>query len=152
MIRQAKPSDIPAIVELGLESLNTEAYDDLVISPERVREVALACVSSSQHFIWVCETDGEITGSVAAVVSDMIFYERKQASVVMFLSKTPGEGIKLIRQFLKWARARPIIKMIEFTLEPTADPRIGKLLTRLGLNLKQEMYLQIKGGSHVQGS
>lgn len=144
MIRAARPGDIDAIVRLGIEALNNDPYEELVISESGVREAATLCVSSSQCFAWVAEEDGEVKGAVVALVQDMLFYERKQASVLMFWCHIPGDGIKLIRQFLRWARSRPIIKMIEFTLERNADPRIGKMLSRLGLKTALPIYIQVK--------
>lgn len=144
MIRNATPADVEALVKLGISSLEKDPYEQLVISEERIRETAVTCISSSNHFSWVCEHEGEITGAVVAYVADMFFYERKQASVIMFYCLTPGEGIKLIREFLRWARKRPIIKIIEFTLERNADPRISKLLTRLGVDLALPIHVQVK--------
>jgi hypothetical protein len=142
MIRPARPQDVPAIVRLGMAALNESPYPTLRISEAKVIEVAKACVSSPQHFAWVAEVEGEVRGAVTAFVDDCLFYERKQANVVQFYAReAPGEGIKMIRELMRWARARPVIKMVCFTLEVSADPRIGKLLSRMGLKAELPVYV-----------
>ena len=87
--------------------------------------------------------DGAIVGSVLAIVTPIMFYERKQATVVQFYCKAPGYGVKLLRQLLAWCQGRRIIRMVVFTLEVRADPRIGKLLRRLGLTSELPVYMKI---------
>jgi hypothetical protein len=125
-------------------ALRENAYPGLRIDPGKVRQTARECVTGAGNFCWVSEIDGEVVASVAAVVHDLTFYERKQASVIQFYSVQPGEGIKLMRIFLEWARKRPAIKLIAFTLEAQADPRIGKLLKRLGLSHELPVYMEVK--------
>lgn len=144
MIRKATPADIPAIVELGIEALNKGAYQNMVISREKVEATARQCVSSAQHFAWVAERDGVVGGSLVACVHDCMVYERQQATVVQWYCKIPGEGIRLMREFLRWADSRPAIKMKAVSLEYDADPRIGYILKRLGLNLTLPAYIGTK--------
>ena len=144
MIRQAIPADISAIVELGLEALKIDPYPNLVISEIKIFSLATECVSAATNFAWVAEKDGKVVGAVCAIVHPLMFYERSQASVVQIYCQYPGDGLKLLREFLRWARSRPVIKMICVTLEAKADPRIGKLLNRLGLQKELPVYLEIK--------
>lgn len=144
MIRKATPADIEGVAALGIEALEKNPYPNMVISRQKVMEMTKLCITGAQHFVWVSENDGVIDGSVGVFVHDCMFYERKQASVVQFYCKRPGEGVKLLRQFLTWARSRPIIKMIVFTLEYDVDPRIGKLLSRLGLKTALPVYMETR--------
>lgn len=132
MIRKAVPADIPAIVTLGIEGLERGAYKNLVISRERVEAVARECVSAASNFAWVAERDGVVCASVCALVHPCMCYERNQASVVQFYTRVPGEGVKLLRELMRWWKSRPGIKIIAFSLEYDADPRIGTLLKRIG--------------------
>tara|TARA_R100001198_G_C5173309_1_gene173128 strand:+ start:224 stop:664 length:441 start_codon:yes stop_codon:yes gene_type:complete len=141
LIRKAKPSDVPEVVRLGLEALKRDAYENLRISETKVVDMAKECISAPCHFCWVAEKDSKIVGAVSAMVHPMAFYERSQASVVQFYCEDPGQGVKLIREFLAWAKSRPAIKMVCFTLECKADKRIGKLLSRLGLENELPVYM-----------
>ncbi len=143
MIRQAVPADLPGVLALGLEAMNNDPYPNLVISERKCREVALQCISAPQNFCWVSEVQGEIVAAVCACVHEMTFYERRQASVVQFYSRAPGEGVKLLRKLLEWYRSRPGIKALVFTLEHGADPRIGLLLRRLGLKRVLPVYMEV---------
>lgn len=142
MIRVAVPDDIPYIVELGIEALTLHPYEKLRISRERCFNMARECVSSSRNFAYVSEVDGEVKGAVLVLVHELMFHERHQASVIMFYCKQPGDGIKILREFLRWAKTRRMIKLIMFTLERDADPRIGSLLKRLGLSNEHPVYIQ----------
>lgn len=142
-VRQAKPDDIDSVFKLGCEALNLDPYPGLEVSRVKVFSAATECISSASHFSWVAEKDGIIVGAVSALVHPIMFYEKSQASVVQFYCTEPGGGIKLLRELMKWVERRPVIKMVCFTLEVRADPRIGKLLNRLGLTGELPVYLKI---------
>lgn len=145
MIRRARLDDIDALVKLGIEAMQeVSPFPNMRIDHEKVRDMAQTVVANNMHFCWVCETDEGVVGAVSAFVHDMDFYERKQASIVQFYCKAPGEGVRLLREFLRWARARRIIKMIVFSVECGADPRIGKLLERLGLSKEFPIYVETR--------
>ena len=144
MIRKAKPSDLDSIVSLGLEALNKDPYQDLCIDKKKVIEIARNTISCASDFVWVSEVDGEIVASVGAQVHPMLFYKRNQATVVQFYSRVPGEGRKLLRALINWWNSRPGIKSLVFTIECGADPRIIKLLRRLGLRLELPILMMTK--------
>lgn len=149
MIRKATPDDLIAIVDLGIEALEKSDHPDMVISRARVEEVARQCVTSPANFAWVAERDGEVGGSVCAIVHPCMFYDRMQATVVQYYSKIPGDGEKLIRELIRWWRSRPVLKMLIFTLEYDTDPRVGDLLGRMGLCREQPAYvISSKGDNH----
>jgi N-acetylglutamate synthase-like GNAT family acetyltransferase len=144
MIRRSTMADIPMIVELGIEALERNPIPGMLISREKVTAMATECVSQNSNFSWVSEKDGKITGAVSAHVSDMTFYERKQANVVQFYCRQPGEGIALLRAFLKWASERRVIKMIVFAIEVEQDPRIEKVLTRWGFRMAEKIWMRTR--------
>lgn len=147
MIRPATIRDLDAVIELGLEALNTDPYEGLVISLERVRGVAHDCIAGSSHFCWVAETDGVVTGAVTVFVQDWSFYERKQASVVQFYCNGPSAGhhlVALIKAMMEWADGRRIIKGIVFTLEYNVDARIERLLERFGFSISLPVYMRLR--------
>ena len=143
IIRKATPKDIKAVVNLGLEALHKNPYPGLIVCPDKVGSIAKE-VQAPCNFCYVSETDKVVTGAVSALVHQNMFYERSQASVVQFYCREPGEGIRLLRKFMSWAKARPIIKVICFTMDVKMDPRIGKLLHRLGLNQELPVYMRFK--------
>ena len=143
-MRAATLADVDSIVALGMEALERNPYPGLLVSRSKVKEVAVECISQNCNFAWVEEEDGVVVGAVCAMVHEMTFHERQQATVVQFYSTKPNKGVRLIREFLKWARGRRTIKMICFTLECKADPRVGKLLNRLGLKQELPVYMELR--------
>lgn len=142
-IRKAVLGDIDQILELAMEALNDNAYPGLVIDRVKLYNLATQCISAATNFAWVAEKDTKIVAAVLAIVQPMMCYEKSQASVVQFYSKVSGAGVKLIRKFIKWVKSRPVIRIICFTLEVQADPRIGKLLNRLGFSNELPVYMML---------
>lgn len=145
MIRKATPADIPKAVEIAIEALSIDPYPELVISRERVVAAVTECVSSAANFAWVSEKNGEVIGGLGALVTPMILHDRNQASILMwYCRRSPGDGVLLMKQFLKWCAGRPLIKQIVYHGERGADPRIGRLVTELGLTEQLPIYLKMR--------
>ncbi len=143
--RKAVPGDIPAIVALGIEALRRDAYESLVISPEGIEETARACIASAQHFAWVAEKDGRVQGALVAMTQPLVLYERSYANVLMWdCTRVPGAGVALMREFVRWVKGRPAIKLVQYTGERNADPRVAKLVQRLGFGEQLPLYVLLK--------
>lgn len=127
------------MMQLGIEALSDSR---LVVDADKLRAVATRCIDSG--FAWVAERSGRIVAAVCALVHEMTFYYGNQASVVQFYTTVPGEGITLMRRFVQWAKARNDVRMYCFSLEADADPRLSKLMERLGLSSRAPVYLEIK--------
>src|SRR3990172_4175226 len=125
MIRKATTSDIEKLIPLAIEALRIERYPSLVVSKDRIRSMIIEAVSSAQNFARVCERNGELMGAVGAITVPGFWFERYEASVVMFYCKSPGEGMAMLRELLQWFRSRQALKRLTFTCEIDADPRIG---------------------------
>ena len=145
MIRPATPKDIIALTELSIEALSIDKYDELVIDRERVFGSVQECVNSAKHFSWVCEIDGKIVGALGAYVEPFLFYERNQAMVVMWYCKHPGEGMKLMREFARWVKTKPLIKQVIYGEERKGDPRVGAAFRRAfnGIGRAESIPMQI---------
>lgn len=142
--RRATPHDIDGVTRLGLEALQRDPYPTLRIDASKVREMARLVISGAGNYCHVAEKDGKVVAAVSALIQPCMFYERQQANVVQFYTREPGAGLPLIRDFLRWARSRPAIKLIVFTLEVRADPRIGKLMKRLGLDAELPVWMEAR--------
>jgi hypothetical protein len=143
IVRNALPRDIEAIVDMACESLLKDPLP-VVLNRKKMEETAHALIGGNQHFSMVAEIDGVVVAAVAALVEPGFWFNRMQASVVMFSTRKPMAGIALLRTFAAWVKSRPMIKMAVFSLEPGADPRIGKLLDRLGFGLKNVQHTYVR--------
>ncbi len=143
-LRQARLADIPVIVEMAVESVSRAGLP-VVISTAGMAETAKVLIQGNQHFSMVAEIDGQVVAAVGALVEHGFWFERQQASVVMFSTRKANAGVALLRAFAAWVKSRPGIKMAVFSLEADADPRIGQLLTRLGFGMQNPQYTYVRG-------
>lgn len=150
--RRAQLNDVPVIVELAMESVSRSPLPGVEPDPAAMADMARELVISQAHFIWVVDdADGRPVACVAAQVTPGWWFKKLQASVLMFYSRQPGAGIVLLRKFAHWVKSRPAIKLAVFSLEHDADPRIAKLLTRLGFAMSNPGLTYCRG-LHVQSS
>lgn len=142
LIRPATTSDVPAIVELAVESVSINPLP-VRLDRQAMGDTARALIIGNQHFSWVSVQDGRVVGAVGACVQPGFWFQRSQASVLMFFAH--AGGIELLRELARWVRARPTIKVAVFSLEPGMDPRIGHLLSRLGFGRQSIAYTYVRG-------
>lgn len=143
MIRKAKLQDVPAIVELAVESVSTiSPIEELKINRAAMKEQAEQCLNPA-HFLYVSEIDGKVVGAMAASVCPSFWHEKLQCSVLLHYSRIPGEWVKLMREFSKWVKSRSGIKLCILELEPDrmTDERIVRFVKRLGFE-RESMNLQ----------
>jgi hypothetical protein len=143
MIRKAMPADADAVVDIAVESVSQNPIP-VRIDKESMKDMALTCMGNA-HFCWVSEVDGEIVAAVAAFSQASFWYERQQCSVLLYYTRVPGEGVKLLREFMRWVKSRPAIKVAVMELEPEADPRLVKILSRIGLDRVSTNVSYIRG-------
>ena len=128
--RRAKLDDVPAIVDIAVESVSRDPLP-VKIDREAMAQQARVCLNPA-HFMWVAEQDGKVVASVAACVNPGFWHEKLTCSVLLYYSLVPGAGVDLLREFARWVKSRSAIKVAVFELEPGADPRLVKFLKRLG--------------------
>jgi len=132
-IRPAVLSDIPAIVDIAVESVSNDPLP-VKVDKGSMADTARDAIAGNQHFLWVSEVDGQVVGAVCAVSEKSFWYERQQCSVLLYYTRVPGEGIKLLRELARWIKSRPVIKVAVMELEPGCDPRLIKFLQRIGFS------------------
>lgn len=133
MIRRAVVADIPQIVELAVESVSRDPLP-VKVMPAAMAETARSLIGNPAHFVWVGEHDGKVCACLAACVQPSFWFRGVQASVLLCWTRRAGAGIALLREFARWCKSRSAIKVAVFELEPGEDPRIAKLLRRLGFD------------------
>jgi hypothetical protein len=132
MIRDAKPwkTEIDAITDLAIEALEIDAYEEMVINRERVNAVCRDCISSASHKSLVAVHDGVITGVAAGMVFPQAYYDRSYLNIVMWYSKSFGDGLKMMDQLMDWAEGRPMIKEIHYVGERKGGEKVTRFLCR----------------------
>lgn len=144
VIRRASLTDVPRIVELAVESVSKNPLP-LRVDRGAMTETTVELVKGGQHFARVAEVDGRVVGALGACTQPGFWHERASCSVLMFYATVAGAGLALIREFARWVKSRPAIKVAIFTLEPGMDERIGKFLRRLGFSHESPCFAYVRG-------
>lgn len=142
-IRQAKLIDIPAIVELAVESVSKDPLP-VTISRPSMRETLQGVIGRPAHFCWVATKNGVTVACVAAMSSFGFWFERQQCSVLLYYTREAGACMPLLREFARWVKSRPIIKLAVFELEPAADERLMDALARLGFSRRSTNMVYVR--------
>jgi len=142
--RKATFADVPAIVEIAVVSVSNDPIP-VKIDKEGMTAAAKLCLNPA-HFMWVAEDEnGKVVAAFAACVQKGFWFERMQCSVLLYYTLVKGAGLQLIREFAKWVKSRPGIKMAIFSLEPGVDERLVKFLKRLGFSRETRQVSYILG-------
>ena len=146
--RKAKFSDVDAIVEIAEISVSNDPLP-LKLDKEAMAAAARHAMNPA-HFLWVAEDeDGKVVAAFGAVVSKSFWFDKMQCSVLLYYSLVKGAGTALIREFARWLKGRPGIKMAIFSLEPGVDERLVRFLKRLGFSRESRQLTYVLGATYV---
>lgn len=147
IFRKATMKDIPAIVDIAIESVSRDPLP-VRIDRQAMVETAKECLAPA-HFVWVAEKDGEVVAAMGACTQRGFWFERLQCSVLLYYSRVPGAGLPLLREFAKWVKSRPGIKLAIIELEPGVDPRLVRFFKRVGFSRESLNLTYVRGVSNV---
>lgn len=143
MIRRAAPKDLDRIVELAVESVSTNPLP-VRIDRDAMREQARICMAP-QNYLSVVEDGGEVIAAWAAETHSSFWHERKTSSVLLHYSRRPGAWVALARDFYRWLESRPVVRVAVLELEPESDPRMVRLLKRIGFTRQSTNLSYVRG-------
>lgn len=145
IFRRAKLDDIPAIVDIAVESVSQDPLP-LKINREAMADTAKVCLNPA-HFLWVAEDDGVVIAAVAACVQQGFWFDKMQCSVLLFYTRKPAAGLPLLRELAKWVKSRSGIKLAIISLEPNADPRLVKFFKKVGFDRESTQLTYVRSAS-----
>lgn len=129
--RRLEVEDMPAVADFAIEGMRAELYPGLRVSRDKVLSVVDHFRRSARDFHLVAfDERGQVAGAIAALVSEMLFFERCEAVVVMCRSVMPGTSFRLFSALRAWADAQMMVRRVVFPLEFHADPRQAAVLGR----------------------
>jgi hypothetical protein len=145
--RKAKFSDVPAIVEIAVVSVSNDPLP-VKIDKDAMAAAAKHCLNPA-HFLWVAEDEnGKVVAAFAASVSKSFWFDKMQCSVLLYYTLVKGAGLQLIREFARWLKSRPAIKVAVFSLERNSDERLAKFLKKLGFSYEVRQLNYVLGVTH----
>jgi L-amino acid N-acyltransferase YncA len=107
-IREAQPSDVEKIVEMGRSFLLTGPYKDQLDNPEQATKLALSMMQDGSGHVLVSEEDGEVTGVFAFLVYPHYFTgQLTSMELIWYVSpeaRKGGTALKLLAEAERIAR------------------------------------------------
>ena len=137
-------ADLTAVANFAAEGMQAHRYP-MRVSMAKVHATVAHFARSRGDFHLVAFDNGRVVGAIAALVSELPFFERFEAHVVMCRAIVPGVGRKLIAALKAWAENDFRIKRVQFPLEFHADPRQARLLERYGFKQQVTTCVFYKG-------
>lgn len=138
-------NDINAIVDIAVESVSQDPLP-VKIDREAMAETARSCLNPA-HFMWVAEDDGKVVAAFAACTQQSFWFTKLQCSVLLYYTRVAGAGLPLIREFSKWVKSRPAIKLAIVELEPGVDPRLVRFFKRVGFERESLNLCYVRSAS-----
>ena len=109
MIRPAKHSDVPRLIELGILLHATTSYSTMSFCPDK-SAVFLHELINGQGVVFVAEVRGEVVGGMAGAVTDQWFSNDLIAyDYSLFVEPSKRNGVialRLIQAFKEWAKLK----------------------------------------------
>lgn len=146
IIRKANEGDINAIVGLGNDLFSMADYGEYAkFDVDSARENVKTILSSG--VIFVAETGGEIIGQIIGVISPLWFNSECIAATEMCWivkedHKGSSAGVKLLREFEKWAKdnGAKIVCMSDLVIKN--DTPAGGLFCKLGYSVVERSHIK----------
>lgn len=134
------------MVDFAIEGMNLGAHPGLRVSREKIRAIVGHFVNSDTDFHLVAFDGKRIVGGIAAVVSEMMFFERREAHVVLCQARgIYGVGRQLAQALRAWADNDTWIRQVQWPEEMGARPGFARLLSRYGFDRVQRVCIYRKG-------
>lgn len=144
--RRITIEDVPKVSAFAIEGMRVELYPGINLSRLKVEFVTKHFAESWADFHLVAfDGAGKVVGAIAAVVSEILFFDRAEAHVVMCRATVPGVGRRLIAALRRWVDTDDRVRRALFPQEFHADPRALKLLARYGFTQQMVTCVFNKG-------
>ena len=129
------------MLKLGRRLHKETPYAGVPIDIQACGQTLGQCVSSAFGIALVAEHDGEITGLMMGAAVPLWFSRKRYVTDFITYAETPGDGLRMIRQFVQWAWSIPMV--VEITLAQSSGidiERAGLIYERLGLKRVGSLY------------
>jgi hypothetical protein len=120
MIREATPYDVDFLTNLCVWLAKTE-YDRLTPRPDAIKDLVTKAISSPQCKTLISYDASGNKGGLISLAHDGHWFERKISSLSMVYTPIPGDTLKMLRAWKKFAFSRPAFKVVEVGF-PVRDP------------------------------
>lgn len=140
MIRGIELVDLP-MIRIRAEGLAAGYYPEFIPDIAREHGLLRELATGNRHYAKAIGLSGDPEAVLMAHEGDNLWATQRHATVLVWYSRTPGAGAKLLRDFVRWARGQKHLVVAGFMDDFDMDARVAVLLRRVG-------FIQ-RGGAHV---
>jgi hypothetical protein len=144
-IRGLHTEDFPQ-VRLRGETIACEYYPELIADLGREHALLSEARDSGDWYARVIGPKGNPYAALIARSGGNLWATRKHATVLLWYSTVPGQGMRLMRDFRDWARQQKGMVLAGFMDDFDMDQRIGKALKRAGFTQRGGAYAYFPRG------
>jgi hypothetical protein len=141
--RRVTEADIANIAAFAIAGLRAHLYP-LWVSTEKVLHVVRHFINTKRDFQLAAFDGDQIVGAIGAVVTEMLFFERCEATVLIFRATQPGVGAALILEMQAWADEDMRIRRVQFPCEFDATRAMPRYLRMHGFTRQQVLAVAYK--------
>lgn len=139
MIREATPIDVPRLVAMGREFLQTTAYHALIAENQTQMEMlASTLIDKDSGVVLVADHRGDLTGMIGLLIAPHHLSAEPVAMEAFWWASTPGDGVRLLKAAEEWAREHGAVAMQMVA----PSERVGALCMRKGYSLVEWGYMR----------
>lgn len=146
MIRQLECEDLEKVFVLGNKLREKTSYRCIVPDWERALGAIIKMAGEARSLALVAEHDKQITGVMLCTTTSLWWVDQQKgaqvASDVMFYSKYPGDGRKMLERMKKWAFSLPRVIRIEMALSSESRlERVKPFYEAAGFKLEGSLFV-----------
>lgn len=145
-VRQAKVSDIDALVELGRNFVWYSSYGSMIDVADD--DIARGLCQVLDHgVIFVAERNGEIVGGIAGIMNSLWFASHVKVGTELAWwvkpeSRNSSAAVKLLRAFESWSAEQGASHVAMSDLVISGEAPAAKLFEKLGYTLTERSHIK----------
>lgn len=142
--RRITAEDVPVVAQFAIDGL--PLHDGLRLSRAKVEAVVSHFANAPSDFHLVAFVAGRVVGAIAACVTEMAFFERCEATVMVCQARggPRGVGRELLARLKAWADGEMRIRRIQFPIDAGARPGYARLVGRYGFQQVSQTCIYTK--------
>ncbi len=140
VFRPLQPGEIDAAVKFAVQGLRAYRRPELLVSHDKIRAVVehFALQRGRGTDFHLAAFVGEhIVGGIAVAVSESLWFERCDATIVMFRASVPHVGTSLLQAFRTWLARQIHVKRVFWPLEDDAPRAMARYARMHGFRAHQ---------------
>ena len=142
-VRYAGHADVPAIRDLLMRLHANSVCKDIEICDVSAVRALRRAVQDARLYLGVYERQQRITAALMGSCDEYWWSRATYATDLVFYSENAGDGIRVAKHFVSWARQRGAKEITLGVSSGLAVERTEELYQRIGLNKIGGMYMRI---------